>query len=224
MGPFISIVGKSGSGKTLLMEKLVAEFKRRGKRIATVKHSPKGFELDTAGKDSWKLREAGSDCVMVASEKELACFQRLEHDVEPGHVLGLTGGGFDVILVEGYRGSRLPKIEVHRAELGDELLCAPNALLAVVGDTAAGASELPVFGPDEVGAIADFIERKVLDRVEIGVDLRVNGKRVAIKPFVQDIIAQSVLGMVSTLRGVEEVKDVGVWVWRPPGQRDGGKP
>ncbi|MFW6150853.1 MAG: molybdopterin-guanine dinucleotide biosynthesis protein B [Chloroflexota bacterium] len=222
MGPFISIVGKSGSGKTALMEKLVAEFKRRGKRVATVKHSPQGFELDTEGKDSWKLRQAGSDCVMLVSDKELACFETLEQGVDPGHLPGLTGGGFDVILVEGYRGARLPKIEVHRAELGDDLVCSPNALLAVVGD-AAGAGELPAFAPEEVGAIADLIEREVLDRAEMAVDLRVNGKRVAIKPFVQDMIAQSVLGMVSTLKGVDEGGDVCLWVWRPSGHHDAGK-
>lgn len=219
MGPFISIVGKSGSGKTVLMEKLVAEFKRRGKRVATVKHSPKGFELDTAGKDSWKLRQAGSDCVMLASDKELACFERLEQEVDPGHLLGLTGGGFDVILVEGYRGARLPKIEVHRAELGDELLCPPNTLVAVVSN-AARAGELPVFAPDNADKVANFIEHKVLNRVEIGAELRVNGKRVAIKPFVQDIIAQSVLGMVSTLKGVEEVRDLCLWVWAPSAECD----
>ncbi|MCK4242893.1 MAG: molybdopterin-guanine dinucleotide biosynthesis protein B, partial [Dehalococcoidia bacterium] len=80
MPPVISIVGKSKSGKTTLIERLVAELKRRGYRVATIKHSPKGFELDQPGKDSWRHAQSGSDAVVVSSRQRLAMILPQDHD------------------------------------------------------------------------------------------------------------------------------------------------
>ena len=71
MIPVVSIVGKSKAGKTALIESLVAELKQRGYRVATIKHSPEGFELDQPGKDSWRHVQSGSDAVIISSPQKL---------------------------------------------------------------------------------------------------------------------------------------------------------
>ena len=72
--PFISFVGYSNSGKTTLIEQLVRELKKLGYRVATVKHAPHGFDMDRPGKDSYRLKEAGSDVVVVSSLRSLIMY------------------------------------------------------------------------------------------------------------------------------------------------------
>lgn len=158
MLPVVSIVGKSRSGKTVLMERLIAEFKRRGYRVAALKHSRGGMEIDKPGKDTWRFAEAGSDAVFVSSPDKLAFIKRLEHEPEIDEIMRIIGPDFDIILAEGFKKSKLPKIEVHRSQLGSDLLCSPGELSAVITDTPldTGVIQLPL---DDTAAIADFIER-----------------------------------------------------------------
>ncbi|MBE0431420.1 MAG: molybdopterin-guanine dinucleotide biosynthesis protein B [Dehalococcoidia bacterium] len=155
--PVVSIVGKSRSGKTLLMEQLITEFKRRGYRLAAVKHSRGGIDIDHPGKDTWKFAQAGSDAVLVSAPDRLAFMMNLDHDLGLEELLLMVGTGFDLILVEGFRKSSIPKIEVHRKELGDDLSCAPEELSAVVADGSLNTSVVQ-FGRSDTTAIADFIE------------------------------------------------------------------
>jgi molybdopterin-guanine dinucleotide biosynthesis protein MobB len=115
MSLVISIVGRSNSGKTTLLEKLIVELKRRGYTVAAVKHSGSGFQLDHPGKDSWRLAEAGSDAVLLASSQRLALLQRTTHPPTFEDVIGMLGDKFDFVLVEGFKESDVPKIEVHRS-------------------------------------------------------------------------------------------------------------
>ena len=80
MTPLVCIVGESGSGKTYIVERLVAGLKGLGYRVATIKHSAHGFELDRPGKDSWKHAQAGSDAVVLSSPEELALIKKVDHD------------------------------------------------------------------------------------------------------------------------------------------------
>jgi molybdopterin-guanine dinucleotide biosynthesis protein B len=162
--PIVSIVGKSQSGKTMLMEQLIAEFKKRGYRIATLKHSRGGMEIDQPGKDSWRYAQAGSDAVCISSPDKLAFIKNLSHDLNVEEILPIIGSEFDLILVEGFRKNKIPKIEVHRKELGDDLLCSPEELWAVVTDGSpdtlvADRRKLPAFKWGDTAAIADFIEK-----------------------------------------------------------------
>jgi molybdopterin molybdotransferase len=168
--PVVSIVGKSESGKTMLMEQLITEFKRRGYKVAAVKHCHGGMEIDHAGKDTWRFAEAGSDAVCISSPDKLAFIKNVAHDLSIDEVLPIIGPEFDLILVEGFKKSRLPKIEVHRKELGDDLLCSPGELSAVVTDgsldtVTADSCGPPTFRWGDTVAIADFIEKSfVLNR------------------------------------------------------------
>jgi len=162
--PIVSIVGKSQSGKTVLMEQLIAEFKRRGYKVAAVKHSHGGLEIDHPGKDSWRFAQAGSDAVCISSPDKLAFIKNLNHDLNIEEIMPIVGPEFDLILAEGFRKSKIPKIEVHRKELGDDLLCSPEELSAIVTDGSldtlvADSCQLSAFRWGDTVAVADFIEK-----------------------------------------------------------------
>jgi molybdopterin-guanine dinucleotide biosynthesis protein MobB len=163
MLPIVSIVGKSGSGKTVLMEKLIAEFKRRGYKVAALKHSPGGMEIDQPGKDSWRFAQAGSDAVLISSLDKLAFVKRLEHDLDIGEILPIIGDEFDLVLAEGFRKGKTPKIEVHRKELGDDLLCPPEELSAIVTDGSLN-TDIPQLPWSDTVAVADFIEKNFVSK------------------------------------------------------------
>jgi molybdopterin-guanine dinucleotide biosynthesis protein MobB len=156
--PIVSIVGKSQSGKTVLMEQLIAEFKRRGYKVAALKHSHGGMEIDHPGKDSWRFAQAGSDAVFVSSPDKLAFIKNLNHDLNIEEIMPILGPEFDLILAEGFRKSKTPKIEVHRKELGDDLLCSPEELSAIVTDGSLDIDIAQLPWGDTV-AVADFIEK-----------------------------------------------------------------
>ncbi len=171
--PIVSIVGKSQSGKTVLMEQLIAQFKKRRYKVAAVKHSRGGMEMDHPGKDSWKFAQAGSDAVCISSPDKLAFIKNLDHELTVDEVMSVVGFEYDLVLVEGFRKSGIPKIEVHRKELGDGLLCSPEELSAVVTDASVDAlvadvRKLPAFRWGDAAAVADFIEKNFLRAVSRG--------------------------------------------------------
>jgi len=161
MPPIVSIVGKSKSGKTTLIELLLAELKGRGYRVATVKHNHLDFELDRPGKDSWRFAQAGSDAVVISSPRRMALIKPQDHDASIDEILQLLGEGFDIVLIEGFRRGHAPKIEVHRKELKEGLLCTPEELLAIVTDEPI-AADIPQFSPKDVTQIADLIEERLI--------------------------------------------------------------
>ena len=150
--PAICIVGLSGAGKTILLEGLIQEMSGRGYRLATVKHSHHTLAPDTPAKDSFRHAEAGAEAVALASPGHLALFRRRQGDWPLAEVLALLAG-FDLVLVEGYKGARAPKIEVCRGRPALPL----EELAAAVSDEPLDLP-IPCFSPDALGAIGDFIE------------------------------------------------------------------
>jgi len=205
----VSIVGKSGVGKTALVEKLIVEFKKRGYRVATVKHSPGGIDIDKPGKDSWKFAEAGSDAVVISSPDRLVLVKRVEHDPNIEEILRVVGSDFDLALIEGFKKGKAPKVEVHRKELGSDFACPSKVLSAIVTDEFLDI-DVPQFSVADIPAIADFIEKEFILQSKSDTSLFINGKQVFIKPFVKDIIAKALLAMVSTLKGVGEVRSLDI--------------
>ncbi|RLC93546.1 MAG: molybdopterin-guanine dinucleotide biosynthesis protein B [Chloroflexi bacterium] len=209
----VSVVGKSNSGKTTLLEKLVGELRRRGLNIAAIKHTSSDFDLDHPGKDSWRLARAGSQAVLLSSPQKLALIRSVDREASVEELLALAGEGFDLVLVEGFKNSGLPKIEVHRREQGG-LLFAPRDLLALVTDEAIDAST-PQFSADDVGPLADLLERMALTRrLTDEVSLVVNGVPVQLNGLTQDIIQRMLLGMLTPLAGDQEVKNLRITLQR----------
>ncbi len=159
MPPLISIVGKSHSGKTTLLEQLIRELKGRGYRVVTMKHAGE-VEVDKEGKDSWRFSRAGSEAVVVSSKEKLAIFKNNSADLSPRELAELIPWSYDVALAEGFKQSDNIKIEVHRKEQGKALLSSQSQLLAVVTDEPLDVA-VPQFARDDIGAIADIIEKYI---------------------------------------------------------------
>lgn len=158
MPPVVSVVGRSDSGKTTFLEKLIPALKRRGVRLAVVKHDSHGFEMDRPGKDTWRLREAGADAVMISSPNQMALIRRgLEREATLDELAAMVDGMVDVVLTEGYKSGTKPKIEVSRQVImGGELLCHKDELLAVVADGPRPV-EVPQFGLEDAEGVADLL-------------------------------------------------------------------
>ena len=158
--PIFGITGWKNSGKTTLTTRLIAEFVRRGHRVASVKHAHHAFDVDTPGTDSFRHREAGASEVAIASGARVALMQELRGAEEPGlaEILDRLAPA-DLVLIEGYKREGHPKIECRRAEgaPGKALAPADPTVVAVASDMPVDTRPLPCFDLDDIGAIADFI-------------------------------------------------------------------
>jgi molybdopterin-guanine dinucleotide biosynthesis adapter protein len=199
MIPAVAFVGPSQSGKTTLLERLIPELSRRGYRVASIKHSGHAVALDTPGKDSWRFSECGSDPVVVAWEGA-ALFVQRGRPVELEALLRLMEGKADIVLVEGFRNSALPRLEVHRRGCGDGAESTHEALLAVVTDEPLDV-DVPQFGFEDITGIAELLVRHFQRVSHDEVRAVVNGKELLLKPFMKLLIARTTLGMISAMKG-----------------------
>jgi molybdopterin-guanine dinucleotide biosynthesis protein B len=157
--PVLGIAGWKNSGKTTLVERLVAELAGRGLRVATVKHAHHDFDVDVPGTDSWRHRQAGAREVAIVSSRRWALMHELHDDPEPDlHEILERLSPADLIIVEGWKRGSHPKIELRRQAATDAEPLAPGdpTIIAIVADHATDAGGLPVFDPDDIDAIADF--------------------------------------------------------------------
>jgi molybdopterin-guanine dinucleotide biosynthesis protein B len=213
MIPIISIVGKSDSGKTTLIEKLVPELTSRGYRVATVKHDVHGFEVDREGKDSWRHKQAGAHTVVIASPNKVALIRDVERDLNLEEIRERLIQDVDLILSEGYKKDVQPKIEIFRKGKHKELLCTKeDNLIAIVSDKEFDVG-VSCFFLDDIKRVADFIEKKFLrSKGEEGITLKVDGRTVPLKPFIRDFLSGSIKGMISSLKGCEKPKKIEIQI------------
>lgn len=162
--PVLCIVGRKNSGKTRLVEKLVAGLKAAGRRVAAVKHDAHRFEIDLPGKDSFRFTAAGADTTVISSREKTAFVFRHAEEPPLEWVLSRCAEGVDIILAEGYKASPFPKIEVRRKAAGTPMLhLPPPGLIAVATDENVD-MPVPRFDIDDIEGILAFIEEKMLGR------------------------------------------------------------
>lgn len=157
--PILCFVGRSNSGKTTLIERVIPELVRAGYKVATVKHAGHGFDLDTEGKDSWRHKRAGASSVMVLSKGSMAMFADVPDQMKVEEVRDrFLDHTYDLIIAEGWKNEGYPKIVVVRDQIG-EIPVSSEGLLAVVSDKSVDL-DIPLFGLDDVVGVAALIMKQ----------------------------------------------------------------
>lgn len=160
--PILCFVGRSNSGKTTLIERLISVLVQDGYRIATIKHAGHGFNLDTEGKDSWRHKRAGAGTVIVTTKGSLAMFTDVDEDVQVEELRQrYVSTGTDLVIAEGWKNEGYPKIVVVRDHVG-EVEVSPEGLLAMVSNKPLDRvpEGVPVLDPDDVAGVAAVITRR----------------------------------------------------------------
>jgi molybdopterin-guanine dinucleotide biosynthesis adapter protein len=153
----VAIAGPSQSGKTLLITRLIPEFRARGLSVAVIKHCGHGFCLDVEGKDSWKYGQAGARGVALVAPGEIAVLKKTDDPWDFRDLAGCYLSEADIVLVEGGKGvNGLKKVEVIRRGLEADAVVEREGLLAVVSD-ADSVADVPVFIPSQAAELADFL-------------------------------------------------------------------
>jgi molybdopterin-guanine dinucleotide biosynthesis protein B len=161
--------GWSGSGKTTLIEQLIPRFVGRGLSVSLVKHAHHEFDLDRPGKDSFRHRQAGCREVLVTSAVRWA----LQHELRGGAELTLEQAlqrlsACDLALVEGFKATAIPKLEVYRAGVGKPLLHPGDPAIVAIATDSPLETGLPLLSLADVDAVATFVLRYLgLDRREV---------------------------------------------------------
>jgi molybdopterin-guanine dinucleotide biosynthesis protein B len=157
--------GYSGAGKTTLLEALIPRFNATGLRVSLVKHTHHGFDLDRPGKDSYRLREAGCAEVLLVSDERWVLMHEMRGAPEPTLDEQLQRfSDCDLVLVEGFKRTAIPKLEVHRPSVGKDLIAGTGieTIVAIATDEIdriAPQTHLPVLDLNDPEAVADFILR-----------------------------------------------------------------
>ncbi len=167
--PVIGFSAYSGSGKTTLLEKLIPILVDRKLRVAVIKHAHHSFDIDHPAKDSYKIRKAGAQQILITSEKRWAMIQ--EHsDNHPELTLQqalqkLSAENIDFVIVEGFKSAPIAKIEIHRPALNKPLISASDQyVMAIATDDARQVkSELPLLDLNDTVMIADYIEQFLIN-------------------------------------------------------------
>ncbi|HJV33461.1 molybdopterin-guanine dinucleotide biosynthesis protein B [Geomonas sp.] len=161
----VSFVAKSGTGKTTLLEKVIVELKARGYRLGVVKHDAHRFDIDHPGKDSYRLTAAGADTMLISSPEKLALVKKHQESPPIEELIATYFGDVDIVLTEGFKKSGMPKIELHRAERSETLLCRGEnhdpTLIAVASDEPLEL-DVPVLDLNDPVEVAEFIVRYFL--------------------------------------------------------------
>jgi len=160
--PVVSIVGKSDSGKTTLVEGLIRELVARGYRVASVKHHIHEVEVDQPGKDSWRHGRAGAATTMISSPTQFVLVRKVDRERTIEELVA-AAGDVDILVTEGFKRAGDIRIEVARRARSDELVSGPGEVFAVVTDMPEIVPEgVPVFPLDAHTSVAEMIERSFL--------------------------------------------------------------
>lgn len=163
MVPVVSVVGCGKCGKTTMVERLVSELTRRGVVVGTLKHDVHGFSMDHEGKDTWRHKQAGARAVAIIGPDQIGIVRST-----PGGEFSVFDaiellGPVDLVITEGFKRMPFMKIEIFSSvrNEGSPLCLGDPNLLAIAGDLPIE-TDLPRFDWNEITAIADFVQKRVL--------------------------------------------------------------
>jgi len=156
--PFLSFVGRSNTGKTTVIERLIPILNERGLKVAVIKHHTHDFDIDIPGKDTYRYKQAGASTSILVSPGKIALVEDTSEELALEVIINRYVRDVDLLLIEGFKRERIPKIEVFRKkEDGNIPVCTGDAnLIAIITDELVETS-LPVFSRNDVQSIAEFI-------------------------------------------------------------------
>ena len=202
--PIVTIVGRSGAGKTTFIERLIPELKRRGYRVATIKHAQ---EIDlNPKKDSKRHLQAGSEVAAIATSDEIVLTMPTSQPATIEEVARLVGNEFDIIICEGFKHADVPKIEVHFKN-NELLLEGLTRRVAIITNEPLDA-KIRQFSSDNITGVADLLEKGFIKPQSNSLDLYINDIPVPLTLFPRQIISQTIVSMVSSLKGVDVIKNL----------------
>ncbi len=216
MPPIVSIVGKSKSGKTTLIEKLIRELKLRGYRVATIKHIPQDVTFDEPDKDSWRHIQAGSEATTISSLNKVVLIKPVTQESTLSEIVRFFGEDYDIILTEGFKTGNAPKIETHRKDVGLPLESIKK-LVAIVTDEPLE-TKTRQFSFEEVKGLADLLEKGFIKPQRERVSLYINNVLIPLSTFPREIISNTLIAIASSLKGVGEVSSLDISLRREPKQ------
>jgi molybdopterin-guanine dinucleotide biosynthesis adapter protein len=211
--PFIvSIVGYKKSGKTTLVEQMIPIIKSKGYKFGVLKYTGEGLPEELEGRDTAKFRAAGAETVGLCGDDHFSLFKAGGHPALPlERLAAFFFPEADLVLTEGFKKQSFPKIALLSEGQEENLLAeVQGVVLATVG-TKPFRDDLPHFQPGEADRIVELLEKRFLkERNEPRIRVWLDGKRIPMKDFVQDIIIQGIMGMLGTLRGFTPAKRVDI--------------
>lgn len=160
--PLLGFAAFSGTGKTTLLTQLLPILRRRGLRVAMIKHAHHAFDVDKPGKDSYELRKAGAAQMLIASSRRSALITENESELEPelaSLLQQLNYDNLDLVLVEGFKHEHFPKVELHRKSLRHPLLFLqdPSVIALACDEAIEPSAALPVLDINQPDQVADFV-------------------------------------------------------------------
>lgn len=205
MAKVLAVIGKSNSGKTTLIERLVPALRERGLTVGTIKHASHGFALDHEGKDSYRHKNSGAVATVVTGPDSLALIRDSSVGWDVTKMVSHYLADMDLVLVEGFKSENLAKLELSATGeriFGDD----DNSVQAVVSDRPV-VSRKPVLQRDDIESIADFVYNFYTQSQQKGkVNIFVNGELLSVKSFVADMFYRVLVGMTGLLKGSEGMK------------------
>lgn len=214
MPPVVAIVGKSKSGKTTLIEKLISELKSRGYRVGTVKHAPLEMDVDKPGKDSWRHIRAGSEATAIVSSDRIVLIKPVTHSVGLDEIIRFFGEDYDIILAEGFKQSGTPKIEVHRKEVGPPLSSVRK--LIVIATDEPLETKTRQFSLQDITGLADLLENGFIKPQRERISIYVNNNPISLTAFPKNIITNTLVAMVSSLKRIGNITSLEIFLRKKP--------
>lgn len=210
MTPIISIVGRSKSGKTTLLEKLIIELKSRGYRVGTMKHTPLGMAWSDDDKDSWRHIKAGSESTILCAPDKLVLVKPVSEPQTLEEIARLFAEDCDIILTEGFKQGDAPKIEVHRHSVGTPLKDVKK-LFAIATDEKLS-TKTRQFALNDIKGIANLLEEGFIKPQKERLLFYVDDKSIPLSAFPRDIITNVLLGIANSLKGVGKINTLKIFL------------
>ena len=206
MVPIISVVGQSKSGKTTFLEALVRELTSRKYRIGTLKHTSHSFEMDSEGKDSYRLKQSGSVIGGVFTNDSIGVVRDFNEKEDLDRIIADVFNDMDLVLIEGYKLGKYPKILVLKdRDIEHEIReYKKEEIIAVLGEGEVN-TDLSYYGKYEAKKIVKLLVLEFIKPYRLQeIDLYINSKPVVLNEFVQKIVKNIINAVINSLKGIDK--------------------